>query len=485
MRLSAQTFIISVASMLTSSTVILSAMVLSHTLTKAQYGTYKQIWLIFNSISPFIVMGVNGAINYFISKGNREEEKTIVFLANFIISIFSVIAGLALYFGAKQVAALLDNPELEPYLKTFAFYPLFYLSTGFKYVLFVAKKKAIYSAISTIVTSIIMLVSSIVPVLIYGDIAIVFKWIVVGIGCEWLFYILAFNYHYRNDTIKIEKEKVVAFLQYFFSLGVTSLIATYSSFIDKYFIVSYYSVEKYAIFNNGAVHIPISSVVLHSSMLVLFPRLVSLREEGRYESMVSLWNHACKKLSLIIFPAFIFLLIFANELIQTMFSEKYIESAQIFRIYLFAFVFRFTQYSTFLLVFGDLKWHLYLAATSFILNALFNFIFIEQFGFLGPAYGTIIVNLIYIILLLGRSSKLLKTSIFNTLPFKDLALNLTIATLVGIFTSYIIRSFTSFQTDLMTLISAFILYSVVYLGVTTSLKILTLEDVMIFRKPKE
>ncbi len=484
MRLSAQTFIISLASLLTSSTVIVSAMILSHTLTQKEYGTYKQIWLVFNSISPFIVMGVNGAINYFISKGQGEDEKTILFMANFLISILAIIASSTMYFGAQQIAALLNNPGIEPYLKTFAFYPFFYLSIGFKYVYFVAKKKALLSGISSITTSLIILVSSIVPVLLYGDIGIVFKWIVTGVAIEWLLYVLAFLYHYRHDSITITKEKVNAFIQYFFSLGVTSLIATYSSFVDKYFIVSYYSVEKYAVFNNGAVHIPISSILLHSSMLVLFPRLVSLNEEGKYESMINLWNHVCKKLSLVIFPAFVFLYIFAPEVIQTMFSSKYIESADIFRLYLLTFVFRFTQYSTFLLVFGDLKWHLYLAALSFTLNVLFNYIFIENFGFLGPAYSTVLVNFIYILLLLGRSAKLLKTTFFNVLPFKGLILNLSIALGVGALTYAVMRMGLSIQNDLLLLISAFVFYSVIYLVITVLFKLLTLEDIFIFKKPK-
>ena len=192
MRLSGQAFIFSASTFITNIIGILSAIILSRLLQQEDYGSFKQLWLVFNTITPLVVLGINNSMIFFTPKWGEEYEKSLLFMANSLISILAIIAGLILYFCADPVAQFLNNPKLIPFLKVFAFYPLFYLSISFKNIFLLARGKIFLSSISTLISSILLIVCSTLPVILYNDLLITIKWIVYRAAIQYFFYIILY-----------------------------------------------------------------------------------------------------------------------------------------------------------------------------------------------------------------------------------------------------------------------------------------------------
>ena len=114
-------------------------------------------------------------------------------------------------------------------------------------------------------------------------------------------------------------------------LGVYDIVQMLSSWIDKFVISLLLTAELSAIYYNGAQNIPFLPLLLTAaSSAVLLQLAGNSTVIKAKESTVILINHSGRILSCIVFPVFCFLFVFRNELIVTLFSEKYIPAIPIF-----------------------------------------------------------------------------------------------------------------------------------------------------------
>src|SRR2546423_5679659 len=55
-----------------------SAMALARLLSHEQYGTYQQVWLVFNTVLPFVLFGLPSSVTYFVPQVDERDRKMIV-----------------------------------------------------------------------------------------------------------------------------------------------------------------------------------------------------------------------------------------------------------------------------------------------------------------------------------------------------------------------------------------------------------------------
>ena len=130
------------------------------------------------------------------------------------------------------------------------------------------------------------------------------------------------------------------------------MVGAFSRQIDKLIISGYFTSREYAIYANGAMELPLARILNAAVMSVLMPELVVLYNRGEYQKMLALWHRSIRKVSLIILPVMVFLFIFAREFLVLLYSEKYLESAGIFQIYLLTLPIRVTTFGSVLLAAG-------------------------------------------------------------------------------------------------------------------------------------
>ena len=143
---------------------IVSAAVLSRFLSKTEYGTYKQIMYVYNTLLVVFTLGLPKAYAYFLPRYDIKYGNSIVNKLNRIFFIIGFIFTILLYFGSSFIADVLHNPNLTSSLKLFAIAPTFILPTmGVEGIMSTYKKNYI-NAIYTVVTRILMLFCVVLPV---------------------------------------------------------------------------------------------------------------------------------------------------------------------------------------------------------------------------------------------------------------------------------------------------------------------------------
>ena len=76
--LSKKAFIISFGKIINRLSALFAIIYLSYHLSKDVYGSYRQVWVLFNTLVPIISSGIPISINYFIPLLNNKDRKIFV-----------------------------------------------------------------------------------------------------------------------------------------------------------------------------------------------------------------------------------------------------------------------------------------------------------------------------------------------------------------------------------------------------------------------
>ena len=108
---------------------MLSAAVLSRYFDKTEYGTYKQILYVYNTMHMVFTVGLPGAFAYFIPRMNPSQQKSLINGLNRLFLLLGLVFSICIFALSGPISRLLNNPELATGLKLFSPFPLFTLPT--------------------------------------------------------------------------------------------------------------------------------------------------------------------------------------------------------------------------------------------------------------------------------------------------------------------------------------------------------------------
>lgn len=164
-------------------------------------------------------------------------------------------------------------------------------------------------------------------------------------------YSIAILKEFKNNTYGYHHEEldIHSIRSLWLHLGIYDIVQMFSSWIDKFAISLLLTAQLSAIYYNGAQNVPFLPLLLAAaSSAVLLQLAGSTTSILAKESTVLLVNQSGRLLSCIVFPVFCYLFIFRNELIVTLFSEKYIPAIPIFAVATLVLPVRAYSYTTLL-----------------------------------------------------------------------------------------------------------------------------------------
>ncbi len=230
------------------------------------------------------------------------------------------------------------------------------------------------------------------------------------------------SYGYDHEEIDVSAIKSL-----WLHLGLYDIVQMFSTWIDKFAISILLTAQLSAIYYNGAQNIPFLPLLLSAASSAV---LLQLAGNGiatlQKESSIRLVNQSGRLLSCIVFPVFFFLFIFRNELIVTLFSEKYIPAIPIFAISTLVLPVRAYSFTTLLqrLHKGDIINTGALGELTLACLLMYPFYII--LGLSGVALSFVVSTYLQAIYYLVCTGKLLKTSPFSLVPLGNWAVKLIV-----------------------------------------------------------
>ncbi|MBD3236424.1 MAG: oligosaccharide flippase family protein [Candidatus Eisenbacteria bacterium] len=368
-----------------------TAMVLSRWLSPDDYGTYRQIWLVFFTLAPIFELGIPPSVSFFVPQLPRENLKRYFVQNGLALLVSGSLVALALLTLAEPLARLFGNPALITALRAFALFPAltlpFHMTENALVALGRAGRAGLVSGTAALLQSAVILLAffsgaSLERVFFYVSLWALLRWLCVTAG---LFYGL------RGQSLRWDRRELGRQLWFALPMGAAAMVGLLSRQVDKLIVSANFPPERYAIYANGSYDIPLINVLTLSVTAVLVPALVRANAAGDTAEIRRLWHGAARRMAWLFFPAFCFLFVAARPLMVFLFSPAYAESAGPFRVLLFLLPLRILFHGGFLRALGRTRPIFYASAGSLLISIVLALLLVRvrPLGFLGPAMGSV------------------------------------------------------------------------------------------------
>lgn len=205
------------------------------------------------------------------------------------------------------------------------------------------------------------------------------------------FYIFYYKKTKNQFSFAISIECAKCLMSQSWPLMISSMLVTIYIYIDQVMLQRLMGEKEVGIY---AVGIKFSEIFYFIPMCVLSsiqPKMVALYKENRKyfeESLQKIFSFA----SLFSYLVMIFIWMIAPTLIGLLYGLEYLDSADILRIHIFAFVFVFygVLRSLYLLVEGKNRLSAWGTALGAVINVFMNLFLIPRYGGVGAAWATVI-----------------------------------------------------------------------------------------------
>lgn len=451
---------------------ILSPMILSRYFDKADYGTYKQVMYVYNTLLTVFTLGLPKAYAYFIPKFEIKYSKDIIRKITRIFWILGLFFSLLLYWGSAPISRILGNYELEYALKCFSPVPLFLLPTMGLDNICASFQRTRTLAIYTIVTRIFTVGCTVLPVIIgrgtYVD-------AILGFDCASIFTcflaILIKNRLTASTLQEISSLRIKEILSFSIPLLTASLWGMIISSSTQFFISRYYGNDVFADFSNGFMELPFVGMIIGAVATVLLPAFSRMdNESGINQDTLQLWKTSLIKSAKFIFPMTIYSIFFAKIIMVCMYGSQYADSSYYFIVKNVSSLFYVVPFAPIILSLGKTKEYSRVHMVISIAIVIFEYVSVKVFSI--PIVTAIVgevCNLLKIFMMVLIVSKYCRIGVLQLFDLKSLSRILICGFLAAIL-SYILICCIDIS-ELWKLIISFLLFVIMYIIFCKLLKV--------------
>ncbi|MEX2362094.1 MAG: polysaccharide biosynthesis C-terminal domain-containing protein, partial [Balneolaceae bacterium] len=199
----------------------------------------------------------------------------------------------------------------------------------------------------------------------------------------------------------------------------------------------------------------------------------------------SLWYKGIEKVSLLVIPLTIMVIITAGDLISILFETEntsYKAAILPFQIYNLIVLIRVTHYGSILQAFGDTKGILYFSLNLLVANLILSLPMTYFFGIAGTATATLIANIYNLVIVLKRIGTHMELPLKKVLPFPFYfkVLGISVSTALPV---WAVRNFfISTEESILGIIWSMLAFLTLYAMIGTLLKIISKDDWLKFKK---
>ena len=462
-----QAFWVAIGSLGAFGMTLISTMILSRYFDKSDYGTYRQVLYVYQTLLIVFTLGLPKAYSYFLP---RVEDCCAKSLVNKITRLFYFLGGLfsvLLFIFAPQIAFILKNPDLEIALRIFSPVPFLMLPTMGIEGIYAVYQKNRYIALYNILTKSLTLLCVALPVILFNS---TYKEALMGFAiASFISFLIATYMKYWCVQGKGDKPTEVTrrdIFQFSLPLLFASLWAMLTQSADSFFISRFFGKDVFAEFSNGSLQLPFVGMIIGACSAVLMPLFSKKVHENAdpQTEILPTWRSVFEKTIKITYPLILFFMVFATEIMTTLYGSKYAESGIYFQIMLFLNFFTVISYFPILMAVGALKFYrniqMYWAISVVVLEYLAVLIFNS------PYVVTVVSVLCAVVsngIMLAFIAKYFKVGILGIIPIK-LAVKIVILAIIFLsLIKLIINGLFPEMESLMYLSISFILFLIIYL----------------------
>jgi O-antigen/teichoic acid export membrane protein len=397
MRIRNRSLVIMLGQGITQVSALAVGVVLVRIISQETFGTYRQVLLVYMTLSALLSLQLDQSLYYFVPKLESDSRRAL--LAQTLAGALALALGAALVMlaAAGPIAVFFENPDLARLLRVFSLFPFAEGVAVLVPAWMIGLDRALRSSVYGIAKAL-------------GRFAVVVGAFAAGAGMETVLWLLiassaAIALVGALDMLRLSGAGALQIhaplcreqLGYAVPLWLGSVTGTLNLQYDKLLISAAFDPATYAVYFCGAIELPVVALVTGSVSAALMPSLVASTREGRVDEAVRLWQEGVRKCSLVILPCFAFFLPASLDTMRLLYGEDYAAAAGPFAIYLFLLPVRVAVYATLFRAIGRTRPVAISGLISLSVNVAVSTALVwagrgTRLGFLGPSIGTVVAD---------------------------------------------------------------------------------------------
>lgn len=399
--------------------------VLARVFDQSEFGTYKQLFLIYATLYSIAQLGMAESLFYFLPAAPRLGGR---YALNAVLVLgVAGAACLALLAGAQAaIADWLNNARLIGNVPLIGVFLLLMLASAVLEIVLTARKRHFHASCTYAVSDLVRAGLFIVPVLWFGRL----EWLLYGaIAFALLRLAATLVYLWRefDGDVALDAGVARAQLAYAAPFSIYVLIEVVQQNLHLYAVSFHFDAATFAIYAIGCLSIPLVDFLTSSAGNVMMVRMREHLLDGGFAAVLAIWGDTTRKLVLVFAPLVGGLLVVSRELIVGLFTVTYEQSVPVFMVWSLTLLFAALLTDSVLRVYAQMRFLMLLSLFKLVLVAAMINWFLATFDLLGAVLVVLVTIMISKAVALGRIKAVMRCTIAQFLPWRSLGAILVIA----------------------------------------------------------
>lgn len=381
---------LSTAGIISTLASILFASVATRLLSKQDYATIRQTFLVYEIIAPLLMLGLPNALYYFLPRRQSDRAGVAVDVVFLLFCCGVPFAVFVICGGNQFLANQFLNPALSETIFWISIYPLLMLPiAAISPVMVVTEKFRALSLFNTAIGGGAALLAILAVVYESGyKFAILVRILVAAVALPIALYLIfsAIKMPLRFPRLPSMTE----LLKYSVPVGFATMLGTITLQMHAVIVASMCTPAEFAVYINGAIEIPLISIVTGSITAVIFAEMADYCAARDFQKAMNVFKLAATKSACILLPAMVFFGLVSETFIVMLFTQEYSASTRPFLIYLLILPARIVVFGAALMALGLTRQILTRSIFDLIINVILSVIFVKYMGYIGAAIALVL-----------------------------------------------------------------------------------------------
>ncbi len=306
-------------------------MLLARRLEKAEFGLYRQVFLIINTAITLLPFSMSMSAYYFLPREKERKGAVAAHILLFLLAASGMAAAILL--AVPSLAeSLTREPRVTAYLPEVGALIVLWTAGSMMESMMLANEEARLASVATGFVQLARTAFLVTAALVLPSVGAVLAAAILQ-GVLQCAVVAAYLLHrFPGFWRRFDRALLWRQLSYSIPLGAAGLLYTLQTDLHNYFVSSRFGPVEFAVYSVGCFQIPLMNLLGEATASVLIPQMMLLQQRGDHGEMIRLTLRAMNKMAVAGFPLFALLLVVAPELITMLYTDQYRDSVPVFRI---------------------------------------------------------------------------------------------------------------------------------------------------------
>lgn len=304
-------------------------MLLVRRMPQHEFGLYKQIFLVINSAVTLVPLGFGMTAFYFLPR-DEARRAHVVFNIVLFMTVVSATFASAIVVWPHVLVVLFKEPAAAAFAPWIAAVIVLLVVGSFLEIVIVANREVRLATMTILAVQIIRAAILLAALTISPTIqSILVASVMLGllqVGVLHTYLSSRFPQYWRAFDWRFLRQQVA----YALPFSAAGVLFSLQRDLHSYFVSNRFGPAAYAVYSIGCFQLPLFGILAESVGSMMILRFSALQRDGQTREMILLGARAMRKLAMVYFPAYAFLMVMRRDFITALFTDRYLASVPIF-----------------------------------------------------------------------------------------------------------------------------------------------------------